>query len=143
MASLVLVTAALSSCVVVSIEDLETSYYSEFTVGGDGGRGVQGGPPRTPGTTIELVKDLIDVLNRDFLADAQRNGRWLDFVVGRGNYSVLPEDGSVGAVHCYRNMCGVWKRRGGEFVEGQEYACWNKSPRPTLPSVPECAVSSR
>ena len=139
MASLVLVTAALSSCVVVSIEDLETSYYSRW----DGGRGVQGGPPRKANTTIELVKDLVDVLNRDFVAVEENNGPYFDFVIGRGTYSVLPEDGSVGAVHCYRNMCGVWKRRGGEFVEGQEYACWNKSTRPTLPSVPECAVPSR
>lgn|SRR5437868_4828117 len=43
------------------IEDMQTAYRSDYG----------GGPPGSPGTSVALVKDLIDAVNRRWISDAQ------------------------------------------------------------------------
>ena len=43
-------------------------------------------------------------------------------------------------LQCFRNMCALRKRRGGEFVEQEENGCSQKGTRPTLNTKAPCAV---
>ncbi len=118
-----------------SIEDLETSYYPWLFVGG--WNKTPGGPPGTPGTTIGVVKSLLDVLNRDFVAGPSYSTS--HFVIGGGNLSLFDGDDTLASVHCFRNMCALRKQRGGEFVVGEEQGCSHKTRRPTLNAKVPCA----
>ena len=60
------------------------------------------------GTTIALLKSIIDVLNRDF-----HNGpsTWnMQGVSGHGTFSVFPQDHDIRSISCYRNMCALLKK---------------------------------
>lgn len=74
------------------IEDTQTSYWPEW-----GGQE----DPRAPGTTMDLVKDLIDGLNHE------------EFVLP--DYQPSYTDRHVRAVHCYHNLVVIEK---GDNVEG-------------------------
>eukprot|EP00270_Netrium_digitus_P011253 TRINITY_DN3568_c0_g2_i1.p1 TRINITY_DN3568_c0_g2~~TRINITY_DN3568_c0_g2_i1.p1 ORF type:complete len:330 (-),score=34.61 TRINITY_DN3568_c0_g2_i1:515-1504(-) len=88
------------------IEDLETSYYGEPCSYGCYSLCCGGGPPGTHGTTIALIKSLMDVLNEDFIPGPNIQQRW-----GINRYSVNPVDHMVGSVQCWRNMCAIRKKR--------------------------------
>jgi hypothetical protein len=103
------------------IEDIETQYYASKQWGCYGEH-CGGGPPGHPGTSIALLKSFIDVLNRDFHGGPSRdNKRW---VIGNGKYSVMEgDDHTIASLTCFRNLCGVRKLRGTEFVTGRPLGC--------------------
>ena len=103
------------------IEDIETQYYASKQWGCYGEH-CGGGPPGHPGTSIALLKSFIDVLNRDFHGGPSRdNKRW---IIGTGKYSVMEgDDHTIASLTCFRNLCGVRKLRGTEFVTGRPLGC--------------------
>jgi hypothetical protein len=110
------------------IEDLLTSYYRTYG----------GGPPASRGTTIEVIKSALDSLNKDFAQD------WIpehaDFIVDTGKFSAFAGDQDLASVHCFRSMCALRKRRGGEFLEAVPGGCSQKGTLPTLSSKVPCAA---
>lgn len=108
------------------IEDLEGQYYSG-TGFGCYGLDCGGGKVGKPGTSIALIKSIIDVLNRDFHNGPSKKSS--TFQIGHGSYSVVPGDASVRSLTCFRNLCAIFKRRGGEFIEGTKGGCTKLRPR--------------
>ena len=101
--------------------------------------GVYGGEIGKPGTLIALVKSLVDVVNRDYaLPSSQRATAKID----DGTYSVFEGDGDVASVQCFRNMCALRRRVGGEFAPD---GClrWETATRPTLNARVRCAAGTQ
>eukprot|EP00850_Spirogloea_muscicola_P012920 SM000085S23270 [mRNA] locus=s85:439870:441674:+ [translate_table: standard] len=88
------------------IEDLETSYYGKPCTFGCYGKCCGGGPPGKNGTTISLIKSLIDVLNEDFIAGPAHRKEW-----GQHPYSVNPSDHYVASIQCWRNLASIASSR--------------------------------
>lgn len=83
------------------IEDLQTSYYDDCPRHCYGG-----GEPGKEGTTIELIKSFIDVLNADYY---KKGGPSTE--VGIGDYHVNPADKYIGSIQCWRNMCAIRRKQ--------------------------------
>jgi len=66
------------------IEDLETAYYPNYG----------GGPPREPGTSVELLKAIIDRINFSYIGDGRREH---------------PLDGEVSGLHVYQGIAFIEK----------------------------------
>lgn len=98
------------------IEDLETQYYISGSKSGYGcyGQDCGGGYVGKKGTTIAVLKQFIDVLNRDF-HDGPNNFN-INQQNGHGTYSVVEGDQNVASLQCFRNMCALRKLQGSEFV---------------------------
>jgi hypothetical protein len=89
------------------IEDLETSYYGPACHWfGCYGLCCGGGPPGHKGTTVALIKSLIDVMNEDFIKGPNTEGK-----INIGHYSVNKADHLVGSIQCWRNMCAITKKK--------------------------------
>ena len=74
-----------------------------------------------PGTTIALLKSVVDVLNRDFHDGPSVFN--MKGEMGHGTYSVFPGDQDVRSINCYRNMCALMKKSGDEFIEHRTNGC--------------------
>ena len=78
------------------IEDVETSYYKNFG----------GGEIDKKGTTIDLIKQLIDVINRDFT-----KGHYTRLKRRRRNvekYTVIANDNKINSIRIYPNCCVLY-----------------------------------
>ena len=75
------------------IEDIETSYYNEFN-----------GGINKKGTFIENLKNLIDVINRDYIKDKKLNTS--SPRRGNGNYSFIRNDNKILSMEIYTN-CAI------------------------------------
>lgn len=87
------------------IEDLETSYYEKGSYGCYG-QPCGGGPPGKRGTTIAVLKSMIDVLNEDFIPGPNPKRK-----VGVYRHKVIEGDHLVGSVQCWRNMCVLRRKK--------------------------------
>ena len=75
------------------IEDIETSYYNDYG----------GGELNKPGTFMALLKDLADVLQRDFHDGPNKPRR------GTGTYSKFDGDDEIFSIQFYTNACIIRK----------------------------------
>lgn len=86
------------------IEDLETSYYEKCTFGCWGCCG--GGPPGKNGTTVNVLKGMLDVLNEDFIPGENPKHKF-----GVYRHKVIEGDHLVESMQCWRNMCVLRKKK--------------------------------
>ena len=81
------------------IEDIETSYYKIYG----------GGEVNKPEAFMTLLKDLIDVLQRDF-HDGPRDPRR-----GTGTFSLFAGDHSIESLQFFTNACIIRKSHDAEW----------------------------
>ena len=83
------------------IEDIETSYYSEYG----------GGELDKPGTFMALLKDIVDVLQRDFHDGPNKPRR------GTGKYSKFDGDHEILSIQFFTNACVIRKATDARWPE--------------------------
>lgn len=87
------------------IEDLETSYYDKCTYGCYN-ECCGGGRPGKKGTTVDVLKSMIDKLNEDFIPGPNVQRKW-----GVHKHKVIKGDDLIASVQCWRNMCVLRKKK--------------------------------
>ena len=94
------------------IEDIETSYYKV--------KGYGGGPRGKKGTTIDALKDLVDVINRDF-----HNGPHKVRVGAGSRMSIFPESDTALSVQIYKNAAIIQKSKTAPKTASNSYTYFN------------------